>query len=59
MRERENKVRGSVKSTVGKVTGDEGLEAQGDRQKAVGNVQEGGRKVREAIEDTISKVRKA
>ena len=38
MGELENKVEGNVKEGVGKATGNEGLEAEGAGQKAVGEV---------------------
>jgi uncharacterized protein YjbJ (UPF0337 family) len=56
MGELENKVEGNVKSAAGKVTGDEGLEARGEGQKVVGEVQEGARKVGGAIEEGIGTV---
>ena len=55
MSELENKVEGNIKEGAGKVTGDEGLEAEGTGQKAVGNVQEGARKVEGKVEETVGR----
>jgi uncharacterized protein YjbJ (UPF0337 family) len=56
MGELKNKVKGNIKSAAGKVTGNKNLEARGEGQKAVGQVQEGGRKVGGKVEETIGKV---
>ena len=55
MGELENKVAGNIKEGVGKVTGNENLEARGEGQKAVGEVQEAHRKVEGKVEETVGK----
>jgi uncharacterized protein YjbJ (UPF0337 family) len=51
---------GAVKDKVGEVTGNDDLEAEGEAQRAGGNVQEGygtaRRKVGEAVEDLGNKI---
>jgi uncharacterized protein YjbJ (UPF0337 family) len=57
-----DQAKGSVKETVGRVTNDPDLEAEGDADRTKGKVQEGfgtaKRKVGEAIEDIGRSVRK-
>lgn len=51
-----NKVEGRIKKTAGAATGDRSLEARGERQRAVGKVQEGGRKLGGAVDESIGKL---
>lgn len=55
-----DQAKGAVKDKVGEVTGDRELEAEGEADRASGNVQEGfgtaKRKVGEAIEDIGDKI---
>lgn len=47
------KVRGEVKETVGKATGDDNMRADGKADKAEGSVQKGVGKVKEGIRDAL------
>lgn len=51
-------VKGSVKEALGKVAGNDRLEAEGANEKVAGKVQEGLGKTREAAEDAAEKLRK-
>ncbi len=51
-------VKGSVKEALGKVTGNERLEAEGATEKVAGKVQEGVGKTRDAAEETADKLKK-
>ena len=57
-----DQAKGAVKDKVGEVTGDRELEAEGEADRAGGNIQEGfgtaKRKVGEAIEDLGDKISK-
>lgn len=53
-----DQVKGSVKEALGKVTGNEKLEAEGATEKAAGKVQEGLGKAQEAAKDAADKLRK-
>lgn len=57
-----DQAKGAVKDKVGEVTGDRDLEAEGEADRASGNIQEGfgtaRRKVGEAIEDIGDKIGK-
>lgn len=44
-------IRGKVKETVGKVVGNERLEAEGKKDQAVGNLKNAGEKVKDAFRD--------
>ena len=44
-------VKGSVKETLGKVTGDTKTQAEGAAEKAVGKVQSGAGKAKDAVRD--------
>lgn len=50
-------VKGSIKETVGKVVGNDRLEAEGEAQKVAGKVQEGVGKTQQAAEDAAKKLR--
>lgn len=56
MSELKNKVEGNVKETVGKVTGDHSMEAEGTGQKLVGDVEGAGRKVEGKVEEIAGRV---
>jgi uncharacterized protein YjbJ (UPF0337 family) len=49
-------VKGSVKEALGKVTGNEKLEAEGATEKVAGKVQEGIGKTRQAAKDAANKL---
>ena len=57
-----DQAKGAVKDKVGEVTGDRELEAEGEADRAGGNIQEGfgtaKRKVGEAVEDLGDKISK-
>ena len=53
-----DQVKGSVKEALGKVTGNEKLEAEGATEKVAGNAQEGVGKAQEAAKDAADKLRK-
>jgi len=46
---------GKIKEGVGKVTGDEELEAQGKGDQAKSNIKQAGDKVKEAVKDVFDK----
>lgn len=48
-----NKIKGEVKKTVGEMTGNASLEAEGHADKAKGTVQEGVGKAKDAVRDAI------
>ncbi len=48
-----SQVKGAVKETTGKVTGNEQLEAEGTAEKAGGKVQEGVGKGKDAVRDVL------
>lgn len=50
-------VKGSVKEALGKVTGNDRLEAEGATEKVEGKVQEGAGKAQQAAKDLADKVR--
>ncbi len=50
-------VKGSVKEALGKVTGNEKLEAEGATEKVEGKVQEGAGKAQQAAKDLADKAR--
>ena len=50
-----NQAAGSVKETVGKVTGDKKTEAKGKAQKVGGKVQREASKAKDAVRDTLKK----
>ena len=50
-----DKVKGTVKETVGKVTGNEELQGEGLLDKAVGKVKEVAGDVTEKVKDTFNK----
>ena len=50
-----NQVKGAVKETVGKVTGNERLEAEGVADKTGGKVQEGVGKGKDAVRDVLKR----
>ena len=56
MGETKNKVAGNLKKAAGRATGDRGLESRGDGQKAMGKVQEVGRKAKGQVHEAIGKV---
>ncbi|WP_309083512.1 CsbD family protein [Chelativorans sp.] len=49
------KVRGSVKETVGKATGDEKLRGEGKADKAEGSVQKGVGKAKDKVRDALKR----
>lgn len=51
-------VKGSVKEALGKVTGNDRLEAEGATEKVAGKAQEGVGKAQEAAKDAADKLRK-
>ena len=51
-------VKGSVKEALGKVTGNERLEAEGATEKVAGKVQEGLGKTQQAAKDAADKLSK-
>ena len=53
-----DQVKGSVKEALGKVTGNEKLEAEGATEKVAGKAQEGVGKAQEAAKDAADKLRK-
>ena len=56
MGEVKNKVQGNLKSAAGRVTGNDRMRARGEGQKAIGKVEEGGRKLRGAVEEGVGRV---
>ncbi len=50
-----NQVKGAVKETTGKVTGNERLEAEGVADKTGGKVQEGVGKGKDAVRDVLKR----
>ncbi|MBP2367886.1 CsbD family protein [Pseudonocardia parietis] len=46
-----DEVKGKVKETVGEVTGDEELEAQGKGDQTKGDVKQAGEKLKDAVKD--------
>jgi uncharacterized protein YjbJ (UPF0337 family) len=56
MGELKNKVEGNLKKTAGEVTGDEDLKARGQGQRTIGKAEEGGRKLRGAVEEGIGRL---
>ncbi len=50
-----NQVKGTVKETTGKVTGNERLEAEGVADKTGGKVQEGVGKGKDAVRDVLER----
>ena len=50
-----NQVKGAVKETAGKVTGNERLEAEGVADKTGGKVQEGVGKGKDAVRDVLER----
>jgi uncharacterized protein YjbJ (UPF0337 family) len=56
MGEVKNKVAGNLRKAAGQATGDRDLEARGEGQKAVGKVQEVGRKAKGEVQEAIGKV---
>lgn len=50
-------VKGAIKETVGKVVGNDRLEAEGEAQKVAGKAQEGLGKTQQAAEDAAKKLR--
>ena len=50
-----NQASGSVKETVGKVTGDKATEAEGKAQKVGGKVQREAGKAKDAVRETLKK----
>ena len=60
MEGKKDQVKGAIKDKVGEMTGDRNLEAEGEAERAGGNVREGfgkaRRKVGEAIEDIGDKI---
>lgn len=53
-----DQVKGSVKEALGKVIGNEQLEAEGATEKVAGKAQEGVGKAQEAAKDAADKLRK-
>lgn len=51
-------VKGSVKEALGKVTGNDRLEAEGATEKVAGKVQEGVGKTRDAAQEAADKLKK-
>ncbi len=49
------KVKGKVKETAGKVTGNERLEAEGKVDQGKANVKQAGEKVKDAVKDVTKK----
>lgn len=45
------KAKGTVKETVGKVTGDESLEREGELDRAKGDLKQSGEKLKDALKD--------
>jgi uncharacterized protein YjbJ (UPF0337 family) len=45
------KAKGTVKETVGKVTGDESLEREGELDRAKGDLKQSGEKIKDALKD--------
>ncbi|WP_084265022.1 CsbD family protein [Actinomadura macra] len=46
-----NKIKGKAKETVGKVTGNERLEAEGKTDQAKGDIKQAGEKAKDALTD--------
>jgi len=55
MGELKNKVQGNVKSVAGRATGNDRMTARGEGQKAIGRLEEGGRKLRGTVEEGIGR----
>ena len=49
MRNAGEKVSGEIKKVAGKVTGDERLEAEGERESAMGDLKQSGEKLKDAV----------
>lgn len=50
-----DKVKGTIKETVGKVTGDRETEAEGKLDKAKGEVKDAAHEVKEHVKDTLKR----
>jgi uncharacterized protein YjbJ (UPF0337 family) len=53
-----DKIKGSIKETVGKVTGNDRMEAEGKTDQVKGNIKEAAEKTKDAAKGVIDSVKK-
>ncbi len=53
-----DKIKGSIKEAVGKVTGNERLEAEGKTDKVKGNIKEAAEKTKDAAKGVVDSIKK-
>lgn len=58
MADKSDKLKGKIKETAGKITGDEKLESEGKAQRAKGSVQDKVDSAKDRIEGTVEGLRK-